>query len=231
MFNLFCAQNCAIPESSETQKCSPRSFSVQWDKKFDKIRDLSLLCTKFFDAQNFLKHYRFHLEIFLLLSDQQFLTESRVIPLMCRTIHYPKVVKHRSVPPRNFLVLWYKNFYRKSWYTLLCTIFSDAQNFLKHWRVRLRNFSLLWDKKCLTENCDIPPLMHEIFEDQNIVEHWMFRLRIISLLWDKKIDRELSCMPLVHKTCQYPKPVKLTKVPQRNFLVLWYKQISDRKSF
>ena len=38
--------------------------------------------------------------------------------------------------------------------------FFDTRNFLKHWRVPLRNDSVLWDKTNLTENRDSRPFSY-----------------------------------------------------------------------
>ena len=58
------------------------------------------------------------------------------------------------------------NFDGKSWYPppLLSFTFFDTRNFLKHRKISLRKFSVLWDNKLSTKNRYIPLLYMKFFD-------------------------------------------------------------------
>ena len=65
---------------------------------------------------------------------------------------------------------------------------------VKQWRVPLRCFSALWDKKFSTENLDTPPspLIHKLFRCRKLSEtqHRRVHLQNFSALWDIKFSTE-----------------------------------------
>ena len=116
-----------MPEISETIKGSfTKFFGTVRQKSSDGNLWYPLLCIKFFDTPNLLKHWRDAHEIFR----------------HCETKNF---WRKNVIPPFSFIKLF------------------ETKNFLKNSRIPLRKFSALWDIKILTENRDMPPLIHKFF--------------------------------------------------------------------
>ena len=71
-------------------------------------------------------------------------------------------------------------------------------HFLKHRRITLRIFPVLWDNKFLIENHDIPLVGIKFFDTRNFLKHRRVALRNFSAPWDKNFSRE-NRDTLLHK--------------------------------
>ena len=121
---------------------------------------LMLLTHEIFRYQNFSETRKVSPTNFFGTVRQKFSTENRDTPLIHEIFRYQKfLVKQKGSPTKFFITVRQKNFDGKSWdppplLSFLCMKNFDARFFLKQWRVPLRNFSVLWDKKFSTENRD-----------------------------------------------------------------------------
>ena len=133
-----------------------RSFLVLWDKKFRPNHDTPLLCINCFDTRNFVKHRRFPLPSFPVLWDKVFDRKSWYSPLMRQMFRYQKLCETQKVSPTKFSGTVRQNLlHGKLWYFLrLMHENTDTRVFLKHRRILIRIFLVLWVTKCLTENRD-----------------------------------------------------------------------------
>ena len=116
--NIQCAWEIQTIQSTENIVLLPRSFSVLYDWKFStENREIPLLCIRFFDTQNFLKHWMVPLRIFSVLWDKKFSPEILVTPppplLSITFFHTRNFLKHRKGSLQSFLVLWDKIFSTK----------------------------------------------------------------------------------------------------------------------
>ena len=84
------------------------------------------------------------------------------------------------------------NFDGKSWYLppLLSFTFFDTRNFLRHRRVSLRKFSVLWGNKLSTENRDIPLLCIKFFDTGFFLKHRSVPLWFFSGTVRQKLSTE-----------------------------------------
>ena len=85
---------------------------------------------------------------------------------------------------------------------LLCMDVLDTKTFLKHRRVPLQCFSVLWDGKFPTEKRDIPLLSMKFFDNRNVLKHRGVPLRKFFSLWNKKFSTEILDTPLGHPSIQ-----------------------------
>ena len=70
---------------------------------------------------------------------------------------------------------------------------------MKHRRVPLRTFSVLWDNKFSIENRDIHLLGIKFFDTRNFLKHRRVSLRNDSVLWDKtKLTENRNSRPLCY---------------------------------
>ena len=137
-----------MPEISETLKGSfTKFFGTVRQKIFDGNLWYPLLCIKFFDTPNFLRHWRDAHEIFRHCETKKFRRKIVIPPIMHKIFRYPKFSETLKGCPRNFSSI--KLF--------------ETRNFLKNSRIPLRKFSAVWDIKISTENRDMPPLIHSSF--------------------------------------------------------------------
>ena len=81
----------------------------------------------------------------------------------------------------------------KFWYSPPPTLsfnFFPYPKLMKYWKIPLRNFSALWDKKISKENLETfpAPLIHKHFRYRktSATKHGRVPLRNFSALWDKK---------------------------------------------
>ena len=168
------------PKFSETLKGCPQIFSALWDKKFSTENCDTLLCIKFFDTPNFLKHWRDAHEIFRHFAGKLW------YPLLCiKFFDTPNFLKHwwdaheifrhcetkifrrkNVIPPSMHKIFRYPKFSEtlKGCPRNFSSIkLFETKNFLKNSRIPLQKFSALWDIKISTENRDMPPLIHKFF--------------------------------------------------------------------
>ena len=112
--------------------------------------------------------------------------------------------------------------------TLLSMIFFDSRNLLKHRRVPLWSFAVLWHKQIPTQNSDIPLLSLNFFEIRFLPKQRRTSRRSFLVLWDKKnFDRKLWYPILMLKIFPYPISSETQKrVHLRKVSVLWAKTIS-----
>ena len=78
---------------------------------------------------------------------------------------------------------------------LLCMDVLDTKTFLKHRRVPLHCFSVMWDRKFPTEKRDIPLLSLNFFDNRNFLKHRTVPLRKFFWLWNKKFSTKILDTP------------------------------------
>ena len=101
---------------------------------------------------------------------------------------------------------------------LLFINFFDTTKFLKHRRVPVRSFLVLWVKKFSTENRDTPPLLHVIPRYQTFSDTQKGPLRSFSVLWDKNFSTEnRDTPPLLHVIPRYQTFSDTQKGSRTNF--------------
>ena len=261
MLYLFCAQNIPVPESSGKQKSSTTKFfsTVRQEKIPIENRDKPLFfCVAFFDTRSIWNTERFSNEFFFGTGRQNnFDRELCYTPPVHKSLQYPKLVKHRRVPPRSFPLLWDKG--SSIWncvIRLLCTRFLLLKTF---WNTD--GFSWDFSRCCETKNlrhknvfsdsCAHNFLISEVSQTQKISP----ANRDIPVLCTKvsrypKLPETLNGSPenffgsvrqkflrqiVLHlscaQKCRNPDSVNFTKVPLQIFLVLWDHQISERKAW
>ena len=159
-------------------------FGTVRQKNFDGKTWYPLVCINFFDTLNFLKHWRDAHEIFRHCETKKFRRKNVIPPSMHKIFRYPKFSETLKGCPRNFSVLWEKNFDGKTWYPLVCIKFFDTLNFLEHlghaheifWHCETKNFR--------RKNV-IPPFSSIIFFETKNCKNSRISLRKFSALWDK----------------------------------------------
>ena len=105
----------SVPEINETLKDPPtKIFRHCETKKFRRKIVIPLLCIKFFDTPNFLKHWKDAHEIFLHCETKNFRRKIVIPPNMHKLFRYPKFSETFKWCPRNFSALWDKKFSTKS---------------------------------------------------------------------------------------------------------------------
>ena len=105
----------SVPEINETLKDPPtKIFRHCETKKFRRKIVIPLLCIKFFDTPNFLKHWKDAHEIFLHCETKNFRRKIVIPPNMHKLFRYPKFSEIFKGCPRNFSALWDKKFSTKS---------------------------------------------------------------------------------------------------------------------
>ena len=111
-----------------------------------------------------------------------------------------------KVPLENFLVQNHCDI------PLQCINFFDIRIFMKHRRVTLPTFSVLWDKKISTKDRDTTPLLSiGVFGRWKFVKHRNFPPQVFSARSDKKSQRKTELCP----SCSW------TFFDIRNFLKSW----------
>ena len=75
--------------------------------------------------------------------------------------------------------------------------FFDTRFFLKHKRVPLRNFLVLWDKTLSTENIKVSLLSVSFFGTRFFLKHRGVSQRKFLVPWDKKLSTESSELPFL----------------------------------
>ena len=138
-------------------------FCTVRQKIFDGNLWYPLLCIKFFDTPNFLRHWRDAQEIFRHCETKNFRRKIVIPPIMHKIFRYPKFSETLKGCPRNFSALWDKNFDGKFWYSPppLIQTFSlpEINETLKDPpSPPTKIFRHCETKKNSTENLDTPPL-------------------------------------------------------------------------
>ena len=125
-----------------------------------------LLCIKFFDTSNFLKHWRDAHKNFRHCETKKFRRGNVIPPSMHRVFQYPNCSETLKGCPQNFRHCETKNFRRKIVIPHKCIKFFDTPNFLKAWRDAHEIFRHCETKTFRRENV-IPPSMHRVFQYPN----------------------------------------------------------------
>ena len=200
IFTIY-PQHFLMPEISETLKGSfTKLFGTVRQKIFDGKTWYPLVSIKFFDTPNFLRHWRDAHEIFRHCETQNFRRKNVICPLLSIIFfRYQKISgKQKSSFTKLFvLVLWDKKFRQNRDDPLLCMKIFDKRIFLKHQSVLQRNISALWDKKFLTENRDMPPLIHNFFsipENFRKTEKFSYKAFRFGLV-RQKVPKKPWCPP------------------------------------
>ena len=143
----------------------PRTFSVVWDKNFNGKLCYTSLVHKNCRNPESMNLTKVPLQFFLVLWHHQISERKSWMPhLLRKNFWCPKLFETLKGSPTYFFPTVRNKISTKNLDTPLLFIkFVDAQNFLKYSKVGLRNFSLLWNKNCSTENRFITNLMHKNF--------------------------------------------------------------------
>ena len=136
-------------------------FGTVRQKFFDANFWYPLICIKFFDNPNFLKHWRDAHEIFRHCETKNFRRKNVICPLLSMNFfRYQKIsAKQKDSFTKLFvLVLWDKKFrqYRDA-PPLLCMKIFYKRIFLKHQSVFQWNISVQWDKNFDGKSWYYPP--------------------------------------------------------------------------
>ena len=102
---------------------------------------------------------------------------------------------------------------------------------VRHWRVPLRSFSVLWDKKFSIENRDIPLLGIKFFDTRNFLKHRRVPRRNFSALWDENFSRKIviPAPSLIPNILRYQKHSEIQKGYSTNFFGTVWKKFSTEK--
>ena len=164
-----------MPEISETLKGSfTMFFGTVRQKIFDgKSWYPPPLIHKVFRYRKFLKHSRegFPCEIFRHCETKKFSTENRATPSLppppysninffATGIEFFWKTAPKGSSTKCFGTVRQRFSTKNRDITLWSIKLFDTRNFLKHQRVPLRSFSVLWDKTTLRENRDTRPLSY-----------------------------------------------------------------------
>ena len=154
----YYAWNFSIPQVFWNIEGMPtKFFGTVRPKIVDGKTWYPLLCIKFFNTPNFLKHWRDAHEIFRHCETKNCRRKNVIPPIMHKIFQYPKFSETLKGYPWNFSALWDKKFSTEfSDIRFFCISFCDTRNFLKHRSVPQRNFLLLWDQKFWTKSRDTP---------------------------------------------------------------------------
>ena len=187
------------PKFSETLKGCPRNFfgTVRL-KIFDGKTWYPLVCIKFFDTPNFLKHWRDAHEIFRHCETKNFRRKIVIPPIMHKIFRYPKFSETLKGCPRNFFgTVRQKIFDGKTWYPLVCIKFFDTPNFLKHWRDAHEIFRHCETKIFRLKIVICPLLSINFFRYQKTSgkQKGSFTKLFLSVLWDKKFRQDRDAPP------------------------------------
>ena len=134
-----------------------------------------LLCIKFFDTPNFLKHWRHAHEIFRHCETKKF-RRKIVIPLLCiKFFDTPNFLKHWKDAHEIFLHCETKNFRRKIVIPPIMHKIFRYPNFSETYKGCPRNFSSLklFETKIFSKTVGFP------YESFRQCETWKFRLKIV----------------------------------------------------
>ena len=176
-------------------------------------------------------HWWVPLRTFSALSDKKFWQKIVIYPPPLILIFFrdQKIseAQIRKVSLRNFSALWDKIFDTKSWHNSLKPRIFRHPKLMTHWRVPLRSFSALSDKKFWQKIViSPPPLILIFFRDQKFSEAQIRKvsLRNFSALWDKIFDTKSWHNSLKPKIFRNPNIMTHWWVPLRSFSAL-----SDKK--
>ena len=165
---LFHPQTSSLPEpfQNTAQNGSPAKFlGTARQKKSTKNREIILLSIKLFHTRNQWHPRGFPYEIFRHCETKTFWQKTLIHPAsssstnLFATGNFPK--QSTEWFPCN--VFWHcetKKFDKKSWLNPLKHKIFRYPKSVKHRRVPLRNFSVLWDRTISAENRAIRPLSH-----------------------------------------------------------------------
>ena len=102
----------------------------------------------------------------------------------------------------------------------------ETKSFLKNSRIPLRKSSALWDIKILTENRDMPPLIHKFFETRKLPENRRVPLQNFRSCETKSFDKTVMPLPLLcMKIFDKRIFLKHQNVLQWNILLQWDKKL------
>ena len=114
----------------------------------------------------------------------------------------------------------------KSWHNSLKHKFFRCPKSVTPWRVPLRIFSALCDKKLSTENHDAPTLIHKLPEISWNTAQKGSSTKCFGTARQNKVDKKSWHNPLKHRIFRYPKSVTPWRVPLRIFSALCDKKYS-----
>ena len=150
-------------------------FGSVRQKFFDGKTWYSLLCIKFFDTSNFLKHGRDAHEIFRHCETKNFRRKNVIPPFpSIKLFETRNILKNSRIPLRNFSALWDIKISsaNRDMPPLIHTFFSVPKIFWKTERFFYKAFCFgpVRQKISTKPWCPPPPPMHENFRYQNSFE-------------------------------------------------------------
>ena len=126
-----------------------RSVSVVWNKYLDRKSWYALLMHKMFRYQKFTETQKVSFKNCFGSVRQKTSTENRDITFLCKKkFRYQKFSETQKVSSMKcFSAVWQRTSSENRDIPFLCIKCFDTRHFLKHGRVLLEHFSVLWDKK------------------------------------------------------------------------------------
>ena len=168
---------------------------------FDGKTRYSLLCIKFFDTSNFLKHWRDAHEIFRHCETNNFRRKNVILPIMHEIFRYPKFSEILKGCPRNFSALWDPQFSTEKRDTpYYAWNFSIPQIFWNIGGMPTKFFGTE-RPKIFAGKTWYPLLCIKFFDTPNFLKHWRDAHKIFRH-WETKNFRRKNVIPLffIHKT-------------------------------
>ena len=168
-------------------------FGTVRQKIFDGKTWYPLVCIKFFDTPNFLKHWKDAHEIFRHCETKTFRRKSVIPPFSSIKLFETKnFLKNSRILLRKFSALWDRNISseNRDKPPLFQKFFFDTRKLPETRRVPLQSFSF---RSCETKNFD-KTVMHrhllcmKIFDKRIFLKHQSVLQWNISVQWDKNFD-------------------------------------------
>ena len=173
-------------------------------KIFDGNLWYPLLCIKFFDTPNFLKHWRDAHEIFRHCETQNFRRKNVIPPSMHKISRYPKFSETLKVCPRNFSALWDKKF---------STEICDTPYYAESFSIR----QIFWDIEGMPTNFFgtvrpkifdgktwYPLVCIKFLDTPNFLKHWRYAHEIFRHCETKSFRRKNVIPPVCIKFFDSP---------------------------
>ena len=190
-------------------------FGTMRQKIFDGNLWYPLLCIKFFDTPNFLKHRRDAHEIFRHYETKNFRRKNVIPPFSSIKLFETKnFLKNSRIPLRKFSALWDIKISteNRDKPPLIHNFFSIPENFRKTegFLYKAFRFGPVRQKISTKPWCPAPLLCLKIFDKRIFLKYQSVLQWNISVQWDKNFDGKLwyTPPPLIHKIF----------FPTRNFL-------------
>ena len=202
-----------MPEISETLKGSfTKFFGTVRQKIFDGNLWYPLLCIKFFDTPNFLKHWRDAHETFRHCETKNFRRKNVIPPFLSKKLFETKNhLKNKRIPLRKFSALWDIKISteNRDMPPLIHKFFEIPENVRKTEGFLYKAFRFGPVRQKVPRKPWCPPLLcMKIFDKRILLKDQSVLQWNISVQWDKNFDGKSWYSPPLSKLFRYPKLVK-----------------------